>query len=159
MWIFKLCFLKLNKMDKKAKRTVDWIPWWFHSSLQIELLLPAFAGYHTRGQQRKITTDANFPCSCCPLLFILVQIFFFILSCLSECPPTLPPPQPPAGPVVRPWGPDLMSEAACWYQSSPQSTSACIIREANPALFRGTSVALLLFPLLLLSPACLLYTA
>lgn len=51
--------------------------------------------------------------------------------------PRLPNP----GSSQQPWGPDPMSEASCRYQSSPQSMSACIIREVDPAILLGKTTS------------------
>lgn len=56
-------------------------------------------------------------------------------SSASLCASTLPNSQQ----ALQPWGPDPMSEATCWYRSSPQSTSACIIRGAKPTTLLRTT--------------------
>lgn len=90
-------------------------------------------------------------------LFQLCLFYSFLCSITPSsstvslnAPPTLHPtflsPLSSSGPLRQPWGPDPMSEAACWYQSSPQSMSACIIREVNPAILFGKTSVVLLFP-------------
>lgn len=70
----------------------------------------------------------------------MLQMLIFTIS-LGFCadflphhqlPPSVLPSSPISQQALRPRGPAPVSEVACWYQSSAQSMSLCIIREVNP---------------------------